>query len=310
MRRRLAVLARKFVDPCGALGTTGNCQVGVSVHAVTESTGGCSCRNRGTTGKPPTTIPPRRSGRGGGAARSRRRCGIWRSDGWSWTCSTRSTASGGLSQWPMVAEFRLGLTERGLTEVLAVSLTATVHRADAVRRTGVWVGNGRLPGPRYADKPADLKPWLSPPVALQTSSWSAARIQEVVREPDHDYTVTVARAEGPAHSSQHPPRRRQDLARVPAEWPPTQPSPPITANSETALAWTTFEGCAWLGWHRHVILAAVAQTIHGPARTPGQTRGLDRRLPHPLTTRPGLQQPTQQPRPGTLDIALLVDRRF
>ena len=71
----------------------------------------------------------------------------------------------GLPQRPVVAdagygdatEFRLGLTQRGLTYVLAVRADATAHPAKALPTTAAWVGNGRPPGPRDQDKPVDLK---------------------------------------------------------------------------------------------------------------------------------------------------------
>ncbi len=72
---------------------------------------------------------------------------------------------------------------------------------------------------------------------------------------------------------------------------------------EDGLGLDHFEGRSWLGWHRHVTLAAIAQAIctqlrrtrkplrrpdplRGPARTPGLARGLDRYLPHLPATRP------------------------
>ncbi|GAB3453280.1 hypothetical protein GCM10027436_53800 [Actinophytocola sediminis] len=75
------------------------------------------------------------------------------------------TVEWGLPRRPVVAdagygdatEFRLGLTERGLTYVLAVSSTATAHPAAAVPVTPAWKGSGRPPLSRYPDKPVDLK---------------------------------------------------------------------------------------------------------------------------------------------------------
>ncbi|MFC3452569.1 transposase [Amycolatopsis speibonae] len=45
-------------------------------------------------------------------------------------------------------EFRLGLTERGLTYVLAVTPTATAHSAEEVPGTPAYRGAGRPPQPR------------------------------------------------------------------------------------------------------------------------------------------------------------------
>src|SRR3954467_14385308 len=108
VRARIARWADEFIDPdayviddtgfpkdgadspgvarmySGTLGKVGNCQIGVSVHAVTDwasrrSTGDCSCRNHGTTRRPTTPILPPPSDGVGPAARSPIRYGIGRS---------------------------------------------------------------------------------------------------------------------------------------------------------------------------------------------------------------------------------------
>ena len=81
----------------GTLGKVGNCQIGVSVHAVTDAASAainwrCSYRNRGTTPRPPTPRASRRSSGAGRDARSPTMCGIGRNGAWRWTCSTRSPA--------------------------------------------------------------------------------------------------------------------------------------------------------------------------------------------------------------------------
>ena len=84
---------------CGALGKTGNCQIGVSVHAVTDwASAAIDWRlflpeswddEKAADDKTAAEIRA-----AGPAARSRTRCGTGRSGGWRWTCSTRSPASG------------------------------------------------------------------------------------------------------------------------------------------------------------------------------------------------------------------------
>lgn len=87
-------VARQY---CGALGKTGNCQIGVSVHAVTDWASaaidwrGCLCPRRGTTPLRPTRTWRWRFVGAGIGVRSRMRCGIGRSGGWRWTCSMRSS---------------------------------------------------------------------------------------------------------------------------------------------------------------------------------------------------------------------------
>ncbi len=56
------------------------------------------------------------------------------------------------------AEFRLGLTERGLPYVLQVDPTATAHPGDAVpTQPAPPTGRGRPPKPRYPNPPNTLR---------------------------------------------------------------------------------------------------------------------------------------------------------
>ena len=194
VRRRLATWAAEFVGPdalviddtgfpkdgkdspgvarmyCGALGKTGNCQIGVSVHAVTDwASAAVDWRlfvpqswddEQATDEQTAARIRARRD-----------RCAIpdevRHREKWRLALDMLDEVTGawGLPARPVVAdagygdatEFRLGLAERDLTYVLAVTPTATAHPAEAVPVTPPWVGHGRPPGPRYPDKPVDLK---------------------------------------------------------------------------------------------------------------------------------------------------------
>ncbi|GGN30265.1 hypothetical protein GCM10011609_87950 [Lentzea pudingi] len=194
VRRRLAGWAAGFVDPdalviddtefpkdgkdppgvarmhCGALGKTGNRQIGVSVHAVTDwASAAIDWRlflpeswddEKAADDEADAGIRARR-------ARSAIPDKVRHKEKWRLALDMLDevTTKWGLPQRPVVAdagygdaaEFRLGLTERGLTYVLAVRADATAHRAEAVPTAAAWVGNGRPPGPRYQDKPVDLK---------------------------------------------------------------------------------------------------------------------------------------------------------
>jgi SRSO17 transposase len=189
-------------------------------------------------------------------------------------------------------EFRLGLTERGLTYVLAVTPTATAHLAEAVPATPEWVGNGRPPGPRYPDKPTDLKTlaiaagrsagrfvvWRhgskkSPgnPTASMRSRFLALRIRPANRNIPRNEDGSLPECW------------------LLAEWPPGEPEPtdywlstlPVDIRLrdlvrlakirwriehdyrelKDGLGLDHFEGRSWLGWHRHVTLTAMAQAI-------------------------------------------------
>lgn len=329
VRRRLAVWAAGFVDPdalviddtgfpkdgkdspgvarmyCGALGKTGNCQIGVSVHAVTDwASAAIDWRlflpeswddKKAANDMAAAEIRARR-------ARSAIPDKVRHKEKWRLALDMLDEviAGWGLPQRPVVAdagygdaaEFRLGLTERGLTYVLAVRADATAHPAEAVPATAAWTGNGRPPGPRYQDKPVDLKTlamnagrsagrfvvWRhgskkSPgnPAASMRSRFLALRVRPASRNIPRAADGTLPECW------------------LLAEWPPGEPEPTdywlstlpadIRLRDLVRLAkirWRIehdyrelkdglgldhFEGRSWLGWHRHVTLAAVAQAI-------------------------------------------------
>jgi SRSO17 transposase len=329
VRRRLAVWAAEFVGPdalviddtgfpkdgkdspgvarmyCGALGKTGNCQIGVSVHAVTDwASAAIDWRlflpeswddEKATDADTAAGIRGRRA-----------RCAIpeevrhrekWRL---ALDMLDEVTAEWGLPQRPVVAdagygdatEFRLGLTERGLTYVLAVSPTATAHPAQAVPVTQVWAGNGRPPGPRYPDKPMDLK------TLVTTAGRSTGRFvvwRHGSRKSPGNPTARmrsrfIALRVRPANRN----IPRGTDGSLPecwllAQWPPGEPEPTdywlstLPADSrlrdlvrlakirwriehdyrelKDGLGLDHFEGRSFTGWHRHVTLTAVAQAI-------------------------------------------------
>ncbi|WP_434450549.1 IS701 family transposase [Lentzea sp. E54] len=329
VRRRLAAWAGKFVDPdalviddtgfpkdgkdspgvarmyCGALGKTGNCQIGVSVHAVTDWASAAidwrlflpeSWDDEKTADD--TTAAEIRTRR----ARSVIPDEVRHREKWRLALDMLDEVTGdwGLPQRPVVAdagygdatEFRLGLTERGLTYVLAVSPAATAHPAEAMPTTAAWAGNGRPPGPRYQDKPVDLK------TLVMNAGRSAGRF--VVWR--HGTKKSPGNPTASMRSRFLTLRVRPANRNIPraadgslpecwllAEWPPGAPEPTdywlstlpadIRLRDLVRLAkirWRIehdyrelkdglgldhFEGRSWLGWHRHVTLAAVAQAI-------------------------------------------------
>jgi SRSO17 transposase len=329
VRRRLAGWAGEFVAPdalviddtgfpkdgkdspgvarmyCGALGKTGNCQIGVSVHAVTDwASAAIDWRlflpeswdeTKAADGKAAAEITARRA-RGAIPDELRHR------EKWRLALDMLDEVTGewGLPQRPVVAdagygdatEFRLGLTERGLTYVLAVSPTATAHPAEAVPVTPAWKGNGRPPQPRYLDPPQDLKSLV---IAAGRSAGRYVVWRHGSRKSPGNPTASMrsrflALRVRPANRN----IPRGSDGSLPecwllAEWPPGEPEPTdywlstLPAGTKprdlvrlAKIRWRIeydyrelkdglgldhFEGRSWLGWHRHVTLAAVAQAI-------------------------------------------------
>jgi SRSO17 transposase len=159
----------------GTLGKVGNCQIGVSVHAVTDRASAAidwrlflpkSWDDTTTTDAADATEIRRR----------RARCKIpdsvrhrekWRLalDMLDEVLGGESADGGwGLPAQPVVAdagygdatEFRLGLAARDMTYVVAVKGTTSAYPADAVPTAPSYPGRGRPPTPRYRDEAASL----------------------------------------------------------------------------------------------------------------------------------------------------------
>jgi SRSO17 transposase len=203
VRRRVARWAEEFIDPrayviddtgfpkdgvdspgvarmySGSLGKVGNCQIGVSVHAVTDwASAAIDWRlflpkswddtaidvNGDADPDVPAEIRRRR-------ARSRipdqvRHREKWRqaldmldeitgeegAGGWGLTCRPVVADAG----YGDITEFRLGLQARGLRYVLAVKGSTSAYPAAAVPVTPPYSGRGRPPVPRYRDDPHSL----------------------------------------------------------------------------------------------------------------------------------------------------------
>jgi SRSO17 transposase len=331
VRRRLAVWAAGFIDPqawiiddtgfpkdgvrspgvarmyCGALGKTGNCQIGVSVHAGTDWASAAINWRLFLPESWDDTVP-------GNAAdpavaeqiRARRaRAGIGEQvrhrEKWRLALDMLDQLiEWGMPRRPVVAdagygdatEFRLALTDRGLPYVLAVTPTATAHPADTEPVTPAYRGTGRPPLPRYPDKPVDLR-------TLVMQAGRAAGRYVIWRHgsratPDNPTARMRSRflALRIRPANRHIPRHNDGSLPecwLIAEWPPGAPEPtdywlstlpPDTALRELVrlakMRWRIehdyrelkdglgldhFEGRSYLGWHRHVTLASLAQAI-------------------------------------------------
>ena len=205
VRGRLARWAAEFIDPrafvvddtgfpkdgsdspgvarmyCGTLGKVGNCQVGVSVHAVTDWASAAIDwrlflpRSWDDTTVDPATEPEVAAEVAAEVRARRARCKIpdevrhrekWRQalDMLDEITGDEQAGGWGLRRRPVVAdagygdatEFRLGLEARGLPYVLAVKATTSAYPAEAQPVTRPYRGRGRPPVPRYPDAASTL----------------------------------------------------------------------------------------------------------------------------------------------------------
>jgi SRSO17 transposase len=170
---------------CGTLGKTGNCQIGVSVHMVTDHASAAvnwrlflpQCWDPAAITDPALAKD---------VTRRRARCKIPEDVGHQqkWRLALDMLDENhqwGVADRPVVADagygditaFRLGLTERGRDYVLAVTPTASAYPGEAVPEVPAYTGRGRPPHPRYPDNPSSLKDLAlaAGRRALRTRTW-------------------------------------------------------------------------------------------------------------------------------------------
>ncbi|SHN76896.1 SRSO17 transposase [Geodermatophilus obscurus] len=289
----------------GTLGKVGNCQVGVSICAVTDAAS-CPLDWR-------LFLPERwddacaASPEAAAAIRDRReRAGIpaearhrqkWRLAldmidelaGWGLAPPVVVADAG----YGDIAEFRDALSARGLAWVVQVQGVLSAHAADAVPTRVPTSGRGRPSWPRYR----------TPPVALREHVLTAGHAVAVPvtwrdgsRGPLSSWFVAL-RVRPAGH---HQAARRAADGSLPAvwllaEWPPEEPEPtdywlsslaedtPLAElvrlakirwriehdyrELKTALGLDHFEGRTFTGWHRHVTLVTAAQLFLTLLRT-------------------------------------------
>lgn len=212
------------------------------------------------------------------------------------------TADAGYGQ---VAEFRQGLTERGIAYIVATTSSTTAQPGDAQPVEVPYAGVGKYPTPKYPQPARSLKD-----LALAHGADAArlvrwrARLPAADRGPDqrvgglsgHFFALRVRPA---GRVIRRGPHRGHDGV-LPecwllVQWSPGQDEPsdywlsdlpadtPLTAlvrlaknrwriehdyrELKTALGLDHFEGRSWIGWHRHVTLAAAAQLFLTQLRT-------------------------------------------
>src|SRR3954469_8372666 len=281
----------------GTLGKVGNCQVGVSISAVTDAAS-CPLNWRlfvperwddacAATPEAAAAIADRRA-RAGIPAEARHR-EKWRLAldmleelaGWTLTPPVMVADAG----YGTNAEFREQLAARGCPYVCQVNGDLTAHPADAVPETIDYSGRGPRPKPRYRTAPLALREHV-----LAAGRQAARRLtwRQGSRGPmTSQFVVLRVRPAG-----RRPTGRLAEDGSLPAvwllaEWPPAgaaptdywlstlpEDTPPAELirlakirwriehdyrECKTALGLDHFEGRTFTGWHRHVTLVTAAQ---------------------------------------------------
>jgi SRSO17 transposase len=188
--------------------------------------------------------------------------------------------------------FRLGLAERGLAYVVQVDPDATAQPADAVPVTAAYTGRGRPPKPGYPDPPVTFKQLVlgAGRGGVRQVTWrrgtrsSTTNRQAKMRSHFLALRIRPANRDIPRNSDGSLPEQW-----LIAEWPPDQPEPvkywlsnmdartPLKTlvrlakirwriehdyrELKTGLGIDHFEGRSYVGWHRHVTLAVLAQAF-------------------------------------------------
>ena len=187
--------------------------------------------------------------------------------------------------------FRLELTARGWCYVLAVHGATSAYPHDAVPQTMAYRGNGRPSVPRYRTPPFSLrqlaiacadqvqpvtwrqgtKTTKANPAAAMTSWFLAIRVrpanQGIPRAPDGTLPECWMLAEWPPHAGEP---TDYWLSTLPADTPIEELARLAKIRwrvehdyreLKTGLGLDHFEGRSYLGWHRHVTLAVLAQAF-------------------------------------------------
>jgi SRSO17 transposase len=275
---------------CGTLGKTANCQLGVSVNAVTEA---ASCPldwrlflpeswEDDMSRRAACHLPER--------VRHRPK--------WQLVLDMLDE----LDQWGLrppilvadagygeVGEFRQGLDDREIGYVVQVKADTSAYPEQVHPTTAPYRGRGRRPRPRYRDKPASLKQlalaagpqagveliWRRASKGRQRSRFVALRVrpagviprrQAAARADDAGWELPTRwlLVEWPAHKAEPV---KYWLSNLP------QATPLVELVRLGKLRWRVeqdyrelkgalgldhFEGRSWPGWHHHLTLVSVA----------------------------------------------------
>jgi SRSO17 transposase len=190
------------------------------------------------------------------------------------------------------AEFRHGLTERGLAYVIQVSGRLTTYPAETARTAPEYCGVGPYPQPRYRDPAPTLADLITAAgaAAARRVSWRPGSRHRAGRRLPMSSRFVFIRVR-PAGRFLLTPHRGQDLPEtwLLAEWPPGADEPikywlsnlPERIAKRTLVRWAKlrwriehdyreiktglgldhYEGRTWQGWHHHVTLVSAAHTF-------------------------------------------------
>jgi SRSO17 transposase len=275
---------------CGTLGKTANCQLGVSVNAVTEH---ASCPldwrlflpeswEDDTTRRVACRVPEQ--------VRHRPKWQLVLDmldelEGWG----LRPPVLVADAAYGEVGEFRQGLDDRQIPYVVQVKADTSAYPEQVRPTTAPYVGRGRRPRPRYRDQPCSLTQlalaagrsacvdliWRRGSKGLQRSRFLCLRVRPAGVTPRRQ---AAARAGGVGWEL--------PVRWLLVEWPADKPEPvkywlsnlpndtPMVElvrlgklrwriehdyrELKGALGLDHFEGRSWPGWHHHVTLVSVA----------------------------------------------------
>jgi SRSO17 transposase len=275
-------VARQY---CGALGKVANCQVAVSVNAVSDA---ASCpldwrlflpaewdqdAERRARAKIPDTV----------GHRPKWQLALDMLDelaGWGLKAPVIVADAG----YGEITEFRAGLEQRGLRYIVQVKAATSVHPGDAAPVQPAYQGRGRPPVARY---PAKRQPLRDLVLAAGRSAAVPVAWREGSRGPlRSDFVALRVRPAGGRHRKAGGERAERWLL---ADWPPGDTEPvkywlsnlPADTPIERLvglgkLRWRIehdyrelkqclglghYEGRSWRGWHHHVTCVAVAHAF-------------------------------------------------
>jgi SRSO17 transposase len=273
-------VARQY---CGALGKTGNCQVGVSISAVTPQ---ASCPIDWRLYLPAQwDDDPRREA-------CRVPADVRHEPKWKLALDMVDELAGwGLDALPVlgdaaygdITEFRLGLEERGIPYVLDVKSTTSALPEDAQPDAARTAKVGRPPKPRYR-RPFGSVAQLA--LAAGCEAYEPVTWREGTRGPMTSRFLAIRVRPANIKLRRADPDGQLPVRWLLAEWPEGKDAPtdywlsnlpadtPIDRLVELAkLRWRVeqdyrelkdalgldhFEGRSWPGWHHHVTLVSVA----------------------------------------------------